>query len=91
MHNVSSIYLGDSGVGKTSIIHRFCNDTFEEGFSATLGVDLQVKMLNIDDRTIALQLWDTVRMFVNFLLDKHHLFNNLGWSRKVCNNRTWHK
>lgn len=53
--------LGDSGVGKTSLIQRFCRDTFKESFSATVGVDLQVKMLNIDGRIIALQLWDTVR------------------------------
>ncbi|CAF3344475.1 unnamed protein product [Rotaria sp. Silwood1] len=52
-------FIGDSGVGKTSLIQRFCKDHFTEAFSATLGVDLQVKMLNIDNRIIALQLWDT--------------------------------
>ncbi|CAF1660948.1 unnamed protein product [Rotaria magnacalcarata] len=52
-------FIGDSGVGKTSFIHRFCQNQFTETFSATVGVDLQVKMLNIDDRIIALQLWDT--------------------------------
>jgi len=56
------IYLGDSGVGKTSFIQRFCRDTFKEAFAATIGVDFQVKMLNIDNRIIALQLWDTVRI-----------------------------
>lgn len=55
------IILGDSGVGKTSFIQRFCTDSFKDTFSATIGVDLQVKMLNIDSRIIALQLWDTVR------------------------------
>ncbi len=53
--------LGDSGVGKTSFIQRFCTDSFKDTFSATIGVDLQVKMLNIDTRIVALQLWDTVR------------------------------
>ncbi len=54
-------FLGDSGVGKTSFIQRFCTDTFKDTFSATIGVDLQVKMLNIENRIVALQLWDTVR------------------------------
>jgi Ras and EF-hand domain-containing protein len=54
-------FLGDSGVGKTSFIQRFCTDNFKDTFSATIGVDLQVKMLNIDSRIVALQLWDTVR------------------------------
>ncbi len=58
-------YLGDSGVGKTSFIQRFCRDNFKENFSATVGIDLQVKMLNIDNQIIALQLWDTVK--INFL------------------------
>ena len=53
-------FLGDSGVGKTSFIQRFCTDNFKDTFSATIGVDLQVKMLNIDSRVVALQLWDTV-------------------------------
>ncbi|CAF0791335.1 unnamed protein product [Adineta steineri] len=52
-------FIGDSGVGKTSFIQRFCTDNFNEAFSATIGVDLQAKMLNIDNRVIALQLWDT--------------------------------
>ncbi len=65
---INSEYLGDSGVGKTSFIQRFCIDNFKETFSATVGIDLQVKMLNIDSRIIALQLWDTVRINLLFLL-----------------------
>ncbi|CAF1133868.1 unnamed protein product [Adineta ricciae] len=52
-------FIGDSGVGKTSFIQRFCTDSFKDSFSATIGVDLQVKMMNIENRIIALQLWDT--------------------------------
>ncbi|CAF3034500.1 unnamed protein product [Rotaria sp. Silwood2] len=52
-------FIGDSGVGKTSFIQRFCTDNFKDTFSATIGIDLQVKMINIDSRIIALQLWDT--------------------------------
>lgn len=52
-------FIGDSGVGKTSFIQRFCTDSFKDTFAATIGVDLQVKMLNIENRIIALQLWDT--------------------------------
>ena len=64
--SISNESLGDSGVGKTSFIQRFCTDNFKDTFSATIGVDLQVKMLNIDSRVVALQLWDTVRR--SFLL-----------------------
>ena len=53
-------------MGKTSLIQRFCRDTFKEAFATTIGVDFQVKMLNIDGRIIALQLWDTVK--INYLI-----------------------
>lgn len=55
------VFIGDSGVGKTSFVQRFCNDSFRESFNTTIGVDFQVKLLSIDGRIIALQLWDTVR------------------------------
>jgi hypothetical protein len=71
-------HSGDSGVGKTSFIQRFCSDTFKEIFAATIGVDLQVKMLNIDNRIIALQLWDTVRKILYlFLIVYSILFSRL--------------
>lgn len=31
------VFVGDSGVGKSSFIHRFCNDNFNPTFSATIG------------------------------------------------------
>lgn len=45
-------------------MQRFCNDRFNDLFSTTIGVDFQVKLIMIDNRIIALQLWDTV---LNFL------------------------
>ncbi|KAG8199014.1 hypothetical protein JTE90_001809 [Oedothorax gibbosus] len=53
------VFVGDSGVGKTSILQRFCTDTFKSTFSATIGVDFQVKTIEVDGERIALQLWDT--------------------------------
>lgn len=48
-------------MGKTSLVQRFCRDHFKEVFAATVGVDLQVKMINIENQIIGLQFWDTVR------------------------------
>ncbi|XP_063959997.1 EF-hand calcium-binding domain-containing protein 4B-like isoform X1 [Lytechinus pictus] len=53
------VFVGDSGVGKTSIIHRFCTDSFTDSFSATIGVDFQVKSLTVCGSIVAMQLWDT--------------------------------
>lgn len=53
------LLLGDSTVGKTSFIMRYCKNKFLTTLSSTLGVDFHMKMLDIDGKSIALQLWDT--------------------------------
>ncbi|KAK7480081.1 hypothetical protein BaRGS_00028718 [Batillaria attramentaria] len=53
------VFVGDSGVGKSSFIHRFCNNQFRASYAATIGVDFQIRALTVGDSTIVLQLWDT--------------------------------
>jgi len=53
------VFLGDQGVGKTSIIKRFIYDTFDESNAATIGVDLISKTVTLQSKTIRLNLWDT--------------------------------
>ncbi|XP_044871207.1 EF-hand calcium-binding domain-containing protein 4A [Mauremys mutica] len=53
------VFVGNSGVGKSSFIHRFCYDRFLAEISATIGIDYQVKSLMVDNTQVALQLWDT--------------------------------
>lgn len=52
-------FVGDSAVGKTSFIMRYCMGTFYQSTSATLGVDFHIKVLQNNGKNIALQLWDT--------------------------------
>ncbi|ESO00029.1 hypothetical protein HELRODRAFT_83548 [Helobdella robusta] len=53
------VFVGDSGVGKSSFIHQFCCNAFKPAFQATIGVDFQVKNMKIDSHIIAIQVWDT--------------------------------
>ncbi|XP_048462815.1 EF-hand calcium-binding domain-containing protein 4B-like [Rhincodon typus] len=53
------VFIGNSGVGKSSFIHRFCNDRFLSEINPTIGIDFQVKSLVVDKIRVALQLWDT--------------------------------
>ncbi|AGO11938.1 AaceriAGR257Cp [[Ashbya] aceris (nom. inval.)] len=53
------VFLGEQGVGKTSLITRFMYDTFDDHYQATIGIDFLSKTVYLDDRTIRLQLWDT--------------------------------
>ena len=56
---VKLIIIGDSGVGKTNILTRFCENEFKETHVATIGVDFNVKTIQIGDKRLRLQIWDT--------------------------------
>ncbi|OCT88198.1 EF-hand calcium-binding domain-containing protein 4B [Xenopus laevis] len=53
------VLVGNSSVGKTSFLRRFCEGSFHPGTSATVGVDYSVKTVTVDNCQVALQLWDT--------------------------------
>ena len=41
------IIIGDSGVGKTNILTRYCEGVFKDSYVATIGVDFKVKMVEV--------------------------------------------
>uniref|UniRef100_A0A915PCF8 EF-hand domain-containing protein n=1 Tax=Setaria digitata TaxID=48799 RepID=A0A915PCF8_9BILA len=53
------VFVGDSAVGKTCFLHRFCHNRFKPLFNATIGVDFTVKTIQLRNRVVAVQLWDT--------------------------------
>ncbi|RMZ82443.1 hypothetical protein DV737_g2071, partial [Chaetothyriales sp. CBS 132003] len=53
------IILGDSGVGKTSLMNQYVNKKFWTTYKATIGADFLTKEVTVGDRIVTLQLWDT--------------------------------
>jgi Ras-related protein Rab-1A len=53
------LLIGDSGVGKSSLLLRFSDDTYETNFNSTIGVDFKIKTVDLDDKVVKLQIWDT--------------------------------
>eukprot|EP00243_Klebsormidium_subtile_P003807 TRINITY_DN17411_c0_g1_i1.p1 TRINITY_DN17411_c0_g1~~TRINITY_DN17411_c0_g1_i1.p1 ORF type:complete len:207 (+),score=52.05 TRINITY_DN17411_c0_g1_i1:190-810(+) len=53
------IILGDSGVGKTSLMNQYVNKKFSNQYKATIGADFLTKEVQVDDRLVTMQLWDT--------------------------------
>ncbi|GMM27644.1 Rab family GTPase [Martiniozyma asiatica (nom. inval.)] len=53
------IILGDTGVGKTSLMQQFINGKFSQQYKATIGADFLPKDMTIDDKKVTLQIWDT--------------------------------
>ena len=59
-HFYKIVTIGNSCVGKTSLIKRFVNNIFnDDNLISTIGIDFSIKLLQIDDAKIKLQIWDT--------------------------------
>eukprot|EP00658_Telonema_sp_P-2_P064319 TRINITY_DN5325_c0_g1_i10.p1 TRINITY_DN5325_c0_g1~~TRINITY_DN5325_c0_g1_i10.p1 ORF type:complete len:203 (-),score=72.95 TRINITY_DN5325_c0_g1_i10:969-1577(-) len=53
------IILGDSGVGKTSLMHQYVSKKFDNRYKATIGADFLTKDVEINGQPVSLQIWDT--------------------------------
>ncbi|KAI8388896.1 vacuolar biogenesis protein [Radiomyces spectabilis] len=53
------IILGDSGVGKTSLMNQYVNKKFSSQYKATIGADFLTKEVMVDDKLVTMQIWDT--------------------------------
>ena len=54
------ILLGESGVGKTSIIKRYLNDQFDRNEQSTMSMSYVAKTIEVDKKKITLNIWDTI-------------------------------
>uniref|UniRef100_A0A6B2LJM1 Ras-related protein Rab-7b n=1 Tax=Arcella intermedia TaxID=1963864 RepID=A0A6B2LJM1_9EUKA len=53
------IVLGESGVGKTSLLVRYVDNKFNINTKSTIGADFLSKPIEVDDQPVTLQIWDT--------------------------------
>jgi len=53
------VVLGESGVGKTSLLVRYVQNSFTIATKSTIGSDFLSKDINVENRPITLQIWDT--------------------------------
>jgi Ras-related protein Rab-18 len=51
------IMLGNSGVGKSSILKRFTKDCFDEQIEPTIGIDFMVKSMIFGEKQLKLVIW----------------------------------
>jgi small GTP-binding protein len=54
-----TIVVGNMGVGKTSLVRRFVNNSFQNDYKATIGVDFEVQQFRILNNNFNMQIWDT--------------------------------
>ncbi|KAM3128109.1 hypothetical protein pb186bvf_019810 [Paramecium bursaria] len=53
------LLIGNSGVGKSCFLMRFSENQFTNHFYNTIGVDFKIKVMNVDNASVKLQIWDT--------------------------------
>eukprot|EP01040_Poterioochromonas_malhamensis_P010821 gene10823-11795_t len=59
MYLIRLIIVGETGVGKTSLLIRFNEDNFILDQKTTIGVDYKAKEISIGEDSVKLQIWDT--------------------------------
>mmetsp|Transcript_11076 Transcript_11076/g.22069 ORF Transcript_11076/g.22069 Transcript_11076/m.22069 type:complete len:205 (-) Transcript_11076:359-973(-) len=53
------LLIGNSGVGKSCLLLRFADNTYNESHISTIGVDFKIKTVQCQEKTVKLQIWDT--------------------------------
>jgi Ras-related protein Rab-8A len=56
---IKLLLIGDSGVGKSSLLLRYTENEFSSIYLSTIGIDFKLKMAEIDGSRCKLQIWDT--------------------------------
>lgn len=53
------LLIGNSGVGKSCLLLRYAENSFNENFFNTIGVDFKLKTVKHEGNIVKLQIWDT--------------------------------
>ncbi|XP_074116075.1 ras-related protein Rab-37 isoform X4 [Cotesia typhae] len=80
-----TILLGDSGVGKTSLLVQFDTGSFSGNFAATVGIGFTNKVVNVGDTRIKLQIWDTAGQ-ERFRSVTHAYYRDAHGNKSDCGN-----
>ena len=60
MKKIKFVIIGETQVGKTSLINQYVNNQFEGDYLMTIGNDKTTKEITIDEKKVTLEIWDTI-------------------------------
>lgn len=56
-HLFKLLIIGDSGVGKSSLLLRFADNSYSGNYITTIGVDFKIRTVTINNQRVKLQIW----------------------------------
>ena len=85
--------LGDTTVGKTSIVLRFSDDKFDENQFATIGIDFKTKYIKVRDASVKVLIWDTAgqEKFRNIAKQYYKGANGVLLIYDICNRKSFER
>jgi GTPase SAR1 family protein len=72
------VLTGDSGVGKSNLLSRFTRNEFSLESRSTIGVEFSTKEVQVDGKTIKVQIWDTGKSLLLTYSSKYVFFSLLA-------------
>lgn len=72
------IVVGDPGVGKTTLVQKFVSNKFSRIYDTTIGVEYNMKVLDINGKKIRVELWDTAGQERFLSIVKSYYRNAIG-------------
>jgi small GTP-binding protein len=70
------IIIGDTGVGKSCLLLQFTDKRFRPVHDLTIGVEFGARMVTIDEKSIKLQIWDTVSQIIQSIFNDFSSVSN---------------
>lgn len=58
-YHIKLLVIGNSGVGKTNMLLKYCDDNFMTSHLTTIGIDFKIKTILVGKHRVRLQIWDT--------------------------------
>jgi len=53
------LIIGNSSVGKTCLLRRFSEGVYQDSFIPTIGIDIAIKKITIDNKEVKIRIYDT--------------------------------
>ena len=90
---IKLLTLGDTTVGKTSIVLRFSDDKFDENQFATIGIDFKTRYIKVRDASVKVLIWDTAgqEKFRNIAKQYYKGANGVLLVYDICNRKSFER